>query len=169
MSEFIGAGDWRLAFIHRDRIEAMTLDQVNAALGKYLIPTNRTMGRFKPTKTPERVSITHVKNLDSLVSGYQGKESKGEGEAFDVAYDAIQQRLQSGTLSNGVKYGFIEKNNRGNTVILSFSVRNGDVESLMNKGVVPSFTASMLNKGTTTKTRQQIEDELSRLKTSISV
>jgi zinc protease len=167
MSEFIGAGDWRLSFIHRDRIEAMTLDQVNAALGKYLIPTNRTMGRFYPTKTPERVSIPHVKNLDSLVSGYKGRESKGEGEAFDVAYDAIQQRLLSGTLSNGVNYGFIEKGNRGNTVILSFSVRNGDVKSLMNKGVVPSFTASMLNKGTTTKTRQQIEDELSRLKTSI--
>ncbi|TFG75747.1 MAG: insulinase family protein [Flavobacteriales bacterium] len=167
MSEFIGAGDWRLAFVFRDRIENMTLDQVNAVMGKYMIPTNRTIGRFLPAKTPERISIAHVNNLDSLVSGYKGRESKGTGEAFDVAYDAIQQRLQSGTLSNGVKYGFIEKNNRGNTVILSFSVRNGDVKSLMNKGVVPSFTASMLNKGTSTKTRQQIEDELRRLKTSI--
>ena len=34
MSEFIGAGDWRLSFIHRDRIEAMTLDKVNTVLKK---------------------------------------------------------------------------------------------------------------------------------------
>lgn len=167
MSEFIGAGDWRLAFIYRDRIENMTLEKVNGALMKYLIPTNRTIGRFIPTKSPVRVTIPHTKNLDSLVSTYKGKESLGTGEAFDVAYDAIQQRLQSGKLGNGIEYGLIEKSNRGNTVIVSFSVRNGDVKSLTNKGVVPSFTANMLNKGTTSKTRQQIEDELSALKTSV--
>ncbi|MCJ7467479.1 MAG: insulinase family protein [Maribacter sp.] len=167
MSEFIGAGDWRLAFIQRDRIENVTLDEVNAAAKKYIIPTNRTIGRFNPTKTPERVEIAHTKNLDSLVSGYKGKEGMGTGEVFDVAYDKIQERLENGKLANGVEYGFIEKSNRGNAVIISFSVRNGDVGSLMNKGVIPSFTADMLNKGTTTKTRQQIEDELSKLKSSI--
>lgn len=168
MSEFIGAGDWRLAFVQRDRIENMTLDKVNETAKKYMIQTNRTIGRFNPTKTPERVEIAHTKNLDSLVSGYKGKEGMGTGEAFDVAYDKIQERIKSGTLGNGVKYGFIEKSNRGNTVIISFSGRNGDVKSLMNKGVVPSFTASMLNKGTKSRSRQQIEDELSKLKSSIS-
>ncbi len=168
MSEFIGAGDWRLAFIERDRIENETLEGVNAVAKKYFMPTNRTIGRFNPTKTPERVEIAHTTNLDSLVSGYKGKEGMGTGEVFDVAYDKIQERLQNGKLSNGVEYGFIEKNNRGNTAILSFSIRNGDVGSLMNKGVIPSFTASMLNKGTTTKTRQQIEDALSKLKSSIN-
>ena len=39
MSEFIGAGDWRLSFIQRDRIENMTLEKVNLALEKYIIPT----------------------------------------------------------------------------------------------------------------------------------
>jgi zinc protease len=167
MSEFIGAGDWRLAFIQRDRIENVTLEEVQAAAKKYIIPTNRTIGRFNPTKTPERVEIEHTKNLDSLVSNYKGKEGMGTGEVFDVAYDQIQERLENGKLANGVEYGFIEKSNRGNAVIMSFSVRNGDVGSLMNKGVIPSFTADMLNKGTTTKTRQQIEDELSKLKSAI--
>ena len=93
----------------------------------------------------------------------------GTGEAFDVAYDAIQERFQGGTLENGVQYGFIEKNNRGNTVIVSFSGRNATVDDLMNKGMIPSFTANMLNKGTKTRTRQQIEDELSKLKSSINL
>jgi zinc protease len=168
MSEFIAAGDWRLTFMNRDRIEAMTLAQANAAMTKYLIPTNRTTGRFYPTKEPERISIPHTTDIAALVKDYKGKEVMTAGEAFDVAYDAIQSRIKGGTLSNGVDYGLIEKSNRGNTVTLSFSCRNGDVNSLMNKGMIPRFTAQMLNKGTTTKTRQQIEDELSKLKSSIS-
>ncbi|WP_424004300.1 M16 family metallopeptidase [Maribacter sp. IgM3_T14_3] len=167
MSEFIGAGDWRLAFLQRDRVENMTLDQVNSAMKKYLIPTNRTTGRFYPTKNPERVSLPHNTDISALVKDYKGKEAMSTGDAFDVAYDAIQNSINGGTLSNGVNYAFIEKNNRGNTVTLSFSGRNGDVKSLMNKGMIPRFTANMLNKGTTTKSRQQIEDELSKLKSSI--
>ena len=167
-SEFIGAGDWRLQFIHRDRVEGMTLEDVNATMTKYLIPTNRTMGRFYPTKTPERIEIAHTKDLDKLVAAYKGKEAMGTGEAFDVAYDAIQERLKTGKLPIGVNYGFIEKSNRGETVTLSFSGRNGDEKTLMNKGVIPSFTANMLNKGTTEKTRQQIEDELAQLKSSVN-
>lgn len=168
MSEFIGAGDWRLAFLYRDAVENATVEQANAAMLKYLIPTNRTMGRFYPTKEPVRVSIGHTADIEKLVTGYKGKEDMGTGEAFDVAYDAIQSRLETGKLANGVNYGFVEKSNRGNTVILSFSGRNGDVKSLMNKGMLPSFTARMLNKGTKTKTRQQIEDELAKLKSSLS-
>lgn len=168
MSEFIGAGDWRLAFIHRDRIEEMSLEQVNQVATKYLIPTNRTIGRFIPTKQPERVEIEHTKNLEELVASYKGREDLGTGEAFDVGYDAIAARLDKGVLANGIAYGIINKNNRGKTVRLIFSTRNGNTESLFNKGVVPSFTASMLNKGTRSKTRQQIDDELSRLKSSIS-
>lgn len=167
MSEFIGAGDWRLAFIYRDRVAEATLEHVNKVSDAYLIPSNRTIGRFIPTKDPIRVSIPHTEGLETLVSSYEGKEAMGTGEAFDVSYDNIQSRLKQGTMSNGVQYGYIEKLNRGNNVNISFSIRNGDVNSLMNKGVIPSFTASMLNKGTKTRTRQQIEDELSQLKSSI--
>ncbi|MGB7394752.1 MAG: pitrilysin family protein [Pricia sp.] len=169
MSEFIGAGDWRLSFIHRDRVEEMTLDKVNAVAEKYLIPSNRTIGRFNPTKSPERIEIAHVQNLDSLVSGYEGREGMGTGEAFDVAYDNVMERLEKGKLSNDIEFGVIEKNNRGENVNVNFSIRNGDVKSLTDKGVIPSFTASMLNKGTKNMTRQQIEDELSRLKSSINI
>lgn len=167
MSEFIGAGDWRLAFLYRDRIAQMTLDEVNAIAKKYFIPTNRTIGRFAPTKDPVRVSIPHTENLNEVVSAYKGKEDKGTGEAFDVSFDNIQSRLESGLLFDRVEYGFIEKENRGETVIVNFSMRNGDVKSLTNKGMVPSLTASLLNKGTTDKSRQAIEDELSKLKSSL--
>ncbi|MDA8686851.1 insulinase family protein, partial [Robiginitalea sp.] len=168
MSEYIGAGDWRLAFITRDRIENTNLDAVNAAATSYLIPSNRTIGRFIPTKTPERVNIPHTENLEALVGDYKGRQDLGTGESFDVTYENIQARLEQGQLSNGIAYGFIEKSNRGNNVVLSFSIRNGNVNTLMNKGVIPGFTADMLSMGTKNRNRQEIEDALSELKSSIS-
>lgn len=167
MSEFIGAGDWRLSFIHRDRVENMTLDRVNEIAKKYFISSNRTIGRFIPTKDPQRVTLEHTKNLDQLVSSYEGKEDMGSGEAFDVSFDNIESRLDRGELLDHIKYGFINKENRGDVVTLNFAIRTGSVDDFMNKGMIPSFTASMLNKGTTSKSRQEIEDELSRLKSSI--
>ena len=169
MSEFIGAGDWRLSFIHRDRVDEMTLDKVNAAVKKYFITTNRTVGNFIPTKDPERVGIPHAMGIDRLVKDYKGRKGFEAGEAFDVSYDNIQSRLNSGELgSTNIEYGFIKKNNRGKTVILSFAFRNGSVDDLMNKGMTASYTARMLNKGTTTMSRQDIQDKLSALKSSIS-
>jgi zinc protease len=167
-SEFIGAGDWRLMFIYRDRIESATLEQVNDVMSRYFINTNRTVGNFIPTKTPMRIEIPHTEGLEALVSSYKGKEAMDAGEAFDVSYENIQNRLMSGELSKAnIEYGFINKNNRGETVNLTFTFRTGSVDDLMNKGMVASYTASMLNKGTTNKSRQDIEDRLSELKSSI--
>ncbi|MBU2929501.1 insulinase family protein [Winogradskyella psychrotolerans] len=167
-SEFIGAGDWRLMFIHRDRVEAATLEQVNDVLERYFIKTNRTVGNFIPTKTPMRVEIPHTEGLEDLVTNYKGKEALSAGEAFDVSYANIQNALESGMLEKSkIEYGFIKKDNRGETVNMSFTFRNGGVNDLMNKGNIASFTARMLNKGTTSKSRQDIEDKLSALKSSI--
>ncbi|PKQ44760.1 M16 family metallopeptidase [Confluentibacter flavum] len=168
MSEFIGAGDWRLSFILRDRVESMTADKVNAAIQRYLINTNRTVGNFIPSKEPIRVEIEHTEGLEALVSNYKGKEGYGAGEAFDVSYENIQNRLDTGLLPKSpIEYGFIKKDNRGKSVTLRFMVRTGNVDDFMNKGKVASYTLRMLNKGTQNNSRQDIEDKLSAIKSSV--
>ncbi len=168
MSEFIGAGDWRLAFIHRDRIESTTVEQVNAAVQKYFIPTNRTIGNFIPTDKPERVEILHTEGVSEMVASYKGRVALDAGEDFDVAYDNIQNRLDSGILpKSGIEYGFINKANRGETVTLSFAMRTGNVDDYMNKGMSAGFVANMLNKGTQSRSRQDIEDALSAISSSV--
>lgn len=169
MSEFIGAGDWRLSFIHRDRVEKVTVDQVNEVVKRYFIKTNRTVGEFHPTKNPERIGIPHTEGVDELVKSYKGRKALGTGEAFDVSYDNIGKRLNTGLLGkSNIEYGFIKKDNRGKTVSVSFAMRNGNVNQLMNKGMTAQFAAGLLNKGTKNKSRQDIEDKLSELKSSIS-
>jgi zinc protease len=168
MSEFIGAGDWRLAFIHRDRIESSSVEEVNAAVQKYFIPTNRTIGNFIPTDKPERVEILHTEGLAEMVASYKGKVAMEVGEDFDVNYDNIQNRLDSGILpKSGIEYGFISKANRGETVTLSFTIRTGNVDDYMNKGMTAGFVASLLNKGTQSRSRQDIEDALSAISSSV--
>lgn len=168
MSEFIGAGDWRLSFILRDRVESMTVEKMNTALQRYLINTNRTVGNFIPNKQPIRVEIEHTEGLEALVSNYKGKEGYGAGEAFDVSYDNIQNRLDSGTLPKSpIEYGFIKKDNRGKSVTLRFMIRTGNVDDFMNKGMVANYTLRMLNKGTENNSRQDIQDKLSAIKSSV--
>lgn len=168
MSEFIGAGDWRLAFINRDRVENMTVEKVNAAIQRYLINTNRTVGNFVPSKKPIRVEIEHTEGLEELVKNYKGKEGYGAGESFDVSYQNIQNRLDAGRLKKTpIEYGFIKKDNRGKTVTLSFIIRNGNVNDFMNKERFAIYTARMLDKGTKNYSRQDIEDKLSAIKSSI--
>lgn len=170
MTEFIAAGDWRLAFIQRDRITEMTPEKVNEAAQRYLIKTNRTVGNFIPSEKPIRVAIEHTENLEELVNAYKGKEGLNEGEVFDVSYENIQNRLDSGKLQNTpIEYGFINKDNRGETVTLSFTIRNGNVNDFMNKGRIASYTSRMLDKGTNNYSRQDIEDKLSAIKSSIRI
>ena len=168
MSEFIGAGDWRLSFIQRDRVENMTVEKVNEAIQRYFINTNRTVGNFIPAEKPIRVEIEHTEGLNELVTSYKGKVGLDAGEAFDVSYENIQNRLDSGELQKTpIEYGFINKDNRGETVTLSFTFRNGNVNDFMNKGRIASYTARMLDKGSKNNSRQDIEDKLSAIKSSI--
>ncbi|MFW6200697.1 MAG: M16 family metallopeptidase, partial [Gemmatimonadota bacterium] len=46
LSEWTSMGDWRLFFLHRDRLEQVTPDAVRRVAATYLVPTNRTTGYF---------------------------------------------------------------------------------------------------------------------------
>src|SRR5436305_8527920 len=48
LSEWAAQGDWRLYFIHRDRIEKVTPEAVQPVAARYLLRNNRTVGMFIP-------------------------------------------------------------------------------------------------------------------------
>jgi zinc protease len=169
LSEYIAQGDWRLWFLLRDRIEKVTAADVNRIAGKYLKPSNRTVGLFIPDTKPQRAEIPPAPDVTALVKDYKGKTALGEAEAFDPSPANIDARTKTGSVPGGAKYALLNKSTRGNSVNVQITLRIGTEQSLQNKTAIADLTADMLNKGTKSKTRQQIEDEFDKLKSNVSI
>ena len=165
ISEWASMGDWRLMFLHRDRLAEVTPEDVVAVAKKYLKPSNRTIGYYYPTdETPPRAEIPATPDIAALVGDYKGKEAVSAGEAFEPTPENIAARTMIVTLSNGVEVALLPKENRGDAVTASFSFRHGTEESLMGKDTAASLAGSMLARGTAKRSRQEITDEFIRLK-----
>ncbi|MFW5815340.1 MAG: M16 family metallopeptidase [Wenzhouxiangella sp.] len=169
LSEWAAAGDWRLMFLHRDRIEQVTVDDVVRVADRYLRSNNRTVGRFYPENRPARAEIPEAPDLQPLLADYTGREDRVAGEAFDPSPANIEDRLIRFELENGAKVALLPKQTRGQRVFGRITMRTGDLESLTGLGEVPSTTGSMLGRGTENLTRQQIRDRIDELQSSLSV
>ena len=167
ISEYIAKGDWRLAFVYRDRLEQITPEQVIAAANRYFKPSNRTVGRFFPTENPDRVNVPDVPNIIAMVDGYVGKDAVSEGEAFDPSYENIDKRTTTDEMGETMKYAFLSKETRADAVVAQLTLRFGTEQSLKGKQTAGNFVGMMLDKGTSEMTRQEIEDRFDQLKANV--
>ncbi len=164
LSDWIGKGDWRLIFLNRDRLRKASVEDVQRVATAYLKPSNRTLGLFIPTQKPERAEIPATPDVLALVKDYKGEARVAEGEAFDPSPANIDARTVRATTPSGLKTAFLTKKTRGNTVVARMTLRMGDEKSLMNRATAGGFAGDLLMRGTKTKTRQQIQDALDKLK-----
>lgn len=170
MSEWAAMGDWRLMFLHRDNMEEVTAEDVHEVAKSYLLTSNRTIGSFYPAEsTPPRATIPETPDVDALVRDYIGGEAIAAGEAFDPTIANIKNRTTYVTLADGMKVAMLPKETRGDSVNISFAIPYGTVESLMHRAHDAQLAGSMLMRGTVNRSRQEIQDELNRLKSSISI
>ena len=169
MSESIAAGDWRLFFLDRDRLKQVTPKDVDRVASLYLKASNRTLGLFVPTDKPDRSEIPPVTDLLSTFKDFKGGEAVVAGEAFDPSISNIEGRTVRGTLGNGMKLVMLPKKARGNKVNILLSLHLGDLQGLTGQDSASSFAAAMLMRGSEKHTREQINDELNRLKSTMNV
>ena len=169
LSEYIATGDWRLLFLYRDALEKVTPADVKRVAAYYFKPSNRTVGMFLPEATPDRVEAPEAPDLAALVKGYKGRAVMAQGEAFDPSPANIDGRTKRVELPNTIEMALLPKTTRGNEVNVRMTLRYGDLKSLSGKSSMSSYAAQMLDKGTTTRNRQQIKDEFDRLKAQVSV
>lgn len=169
MSEYIATGDWRLGFLYRDALEKVAPADVKRVASYYFKPSNRTVGIFIPEQAPDRVDVPLPPDIMAMVKDYKGRALVAQGEAFDPSPANIDGRTRRSEQPNTIELAFLPKSTRGNEVNARLTLRYGDQKSLMNKSAISVFTASMLDKGTTTRSRQQIKDELDKLKAQVNV
>ncbi len=169
LTEWAATGDWRLMFIHRDRIRAATSADVAGAARNYLRASNRTVGHFIPEREPLRAQVPDVPNVADLVGSYRGTATIAAGEAFDPSHANIEARTRRFDLPNGFRVALLAKETRGNTVFVNFAQRMGVLNDLMNRGTDGSLAGGMLMRGTRRLTRQQLTDSLARLQARLNL
>lgn len=169
LSESQAAGDWRLLFVQRDAVAAVTVDDVNRVAAAYLKPSNRTLGRFVPTAQPERAVIPEAPAIASLVDGYVGREAVAAGEAFDPTPANLAERQQAFTLGDGLKVTLLPKQTRGGTVVVDATFRFGDEAAITGRSDAGGLVGPMLMLGSQTMSREQIATAFDGLQTQAQI
>ena len=170
MSEYIAIGDWRLFFLYRDRLQRVTPEDAKRVAETYFKRSNRTVAQFVPTEKPDRAEIPSVKDdeITAMVKDYKGIEAVAQGEVFDPSPANVETRVKR-MKSGGLDVAFLSKENRGDSVVANITLRFGDEKSLMNRSTAAQFAGQLLMRGTSNKTRQQIQDELDKLKAQVRI
>ncbi|MDX6188477.1 pitrilysin family protein [Flavobacterium sp. Fl-318] len=170
LTEIIGAGDYRLGFIYRDAVEKLTKEDIQRVAEKYFKSNNRTVGIFIPSKDEQRLKAVEYtdEQLVALTKDYKGKAIEKEAAPFEASIKNLKQNLVEGKLSNGAKYGLVKKEIKGGKVQASFKFYVSNEKDLEGKADVGGILAQLLKTGTKTRTKEQIQDQLDQLKSSVN-
>lgn len=166
--EAVATGDWRTLFLQRDWMRATTAADVARVAKTYFVPSNRTLGVFIPEEQPRRAEVPVAPDIATLVKDYKGDAAVAQGEAFDPTPENLDQRTVRAALPGGVKAGLLAKKTRGEIVNASLTLRFGDLAAMTGKRTVANAAGDLLIRGSAKRSRQQISDELTRLKSQLS-
>jgi zinc protease len=169
LSEYLAQGDWRLLFHDRDLLRKVTPEDVQRVAAAYLKTSNRTVGEFIPDAKPDRAEIPAKTDVAAVLKDYKGQAAMAAGEVFDPSPKNIESRLERYILPSGMKVSLLAKKTRGGSVHAIVSLHFGDLESLKGKSAAAELAGGTLIRGTEHKNRQQIQDEIDRLKAQLSV
>ena len=168
LSEWASMGDWRLLFLNRDRIKNVTPEDVARVAKTYLIASNRTIGEFIPETNSMRAEVPSTPDLNVLFKDYKGGESIAAGETFDPTPANVEKRLKRERIG-GLKIVMLPRKTRGGTVSAVLDLHFGDEISLAGKTAAAQIAGGLLMRGTQTRTREQIQDQMDKLKSRVTV
>ena len=168
LSEWIGAGDWRLYFLHRDRVEEVTPADVQRVAAKYLRPANRTLGFFIPSEKADRIPIPETPDVEELVSGYKGRPAVAAVPEFDYSYANVEANTKRSKLPSGLQAALLAKPTHDQKVSVLLTLRYGNAENLKAYRGTANLLAPLLMRGTKNLTFQELRDEMTRLDVTIN-
>jgi zinc protease len=167
LSETVALGDWRLIFLLRDRVRDLKLADVQRFAVERLVPANRTLGTYLPTDKPQRAPAPAAVDVAAQMRTFKPQAAQAQAEAFAATPQAIESRTQRGRVE-GVRYALLPKGTRGNVVTATLRLRIGTAESLKGQADTGALMAALLDKGTATLSRQQVQDRLDALRSELS-
>ena len=172
LSEAVAMGEWRLWFLSRDRIRAVTLENVQQAATQYLTQSNRSEGQYVPTEKPVRSPAFAKPDLSAELKDYVGDAQLKQAEAFDPDPSNIDRRTLRKTVKltqGSLNLALLPKESRGDRVNTVIQLKFGDVTTLNGQRIQSIATPELLLSGTDTLTRQHISDKIDALGGQVSI
>lgn len=167
MSDAIGQGDWRLYFLQRDRVRALTLADINRVAQTWLKPDNRTVAIHTPVDKPDRAPTPAKVDVAAQVKDYKGDPGAAVAEAFDPAPANLDRRSENLSVG-GIKATLLAKGTRGRVVNANLRLHQGTAQSLLGQNTAAVMLGRLFDKGGAGLTRQQISDRFDQLQAQVS-
>ena len=168
LSEYVALGDWRLFFQTRDQVREIGLADVQRVAQQYLVPSNRTLGVYLPTDKPLRAPAPARIDIAQAMQGFKPQSAANKVDAFEATPSNIDARTQRASVG-GIKLALLPKGTRGGAVQAVLTLHFGDEKTLFGQGEVPDAVAALLDKGTPSLSRQQVQDRLDALRTDLQI
>ena len=169
IGDWAAMGDWRLFFLHRERLESVSGADVEQVARRYLTTSNRTVAQFLPGPDGRRVTVPRAPDTAALFHDSMRHRTVSQGESFDPSPSNVESHLIRVALSSGLKVALLPKRTRGGRVNLVLNLRFGDAHSLRRQRWIGYLTAGMLLRGTKEHTRKQIQDAFTEADADVAI
>lgn len=169
LTEWVALGDWRIFYVHRDRLREVTVADVTRVARQYLVESNRTSGLFLPTSDPVRATIPPTPDVSELVRDYQSDVQVEAGQAFVATPENIDQCVLHMRIASRIDVALLPKATRGDLVVAEFRFHFGSEQILTGHTEALRMLPTLLQRGTRKHNYQQLRDEIDRLQSEISV
>ena len=153
LGESVASTNWKWFLTYIDNIKAVSAADVKRAAAKYLVPTRSTVGWFVPKAAGAPVApaaeaaVASKKPLAEPQDSSRSPSKRASG--------TFAQRTTRKVLANGLTIDVIE-NHSVPTVAIRGLVFAGDTAAPAGKPALPALTAKMLQRGTKSRTKEQI-------------
>lgn len=171
ISGLIAAGDWRLLFQLMEDIPKVTLADVERVRAAYFKPANRTLGRYLPAGAVERVEIPAAPPLAQRLAELKAPPKVEEGEQLAPVPAVLESRTKRTTLpgsNGGIALHTLQKQTRGNTVVLQMQLRWGERDATFARNGT-GLVGQLMSEGSAGFTKQQLQDALIKLRANLSI
>ncbi|MGN6182810.1 MAG: M16 family metallopeptidase [Thermoanaerobaculia bacterium] len=152
LGESVASTDWKWFLTYIDNIKSVTAADVQRVAKTYLVPNHATVGWFVPGAPAAPASETPAPSV--AVAATPSTPSVAT-KASAPATGTFAQRTLRKVLKNGLTVDIVE-NHSVPTVAIRGLILAGNSAAPAGKPAIPTLTARMLQRGTTSRTKEEI-------------
>ncbi|WP_180108727.1 MULTISPECIES: pitrilysin family protein [unclassified Acinetobacter] len=166
-------GDWSQYFRDLDKVQKLSVSDVNQVYKNFLKPEYRVTGNILPTpedqkKAQQQAASKPAETLDQQAPAEEPLKDASVYRAEVKQYVAEskqylnqkEKQIQRAKFKNGIQYALFPTKTRDDKTYATIALDFGTAQSLMNKGELLDLTAYLMFRASKDQSLQQIADKI---------